>query len=112
MIFSERTLKNTLKIREAQNNLDECKVKVSFYRPCCEESLETLTCVKRTFHLSRLIKTDVRSTMTDERFNHLCMLKHYKDLLTKECWLNTVMKYFFGRNEARVRCFGNVGCVK
>ena len=44
----------------------------------------TATC-ERSFRLSGLIKTDIRSTMTDKRFNHLCMLKHHKDSLTEEC---------------------------
>ena len=45
MIFTVKTLKNTLKIRKAQNNLNEYKVNVSFHYLCYEESLETLTCV-------------------------------------------------------------------
>ena len=43
-------------------------------------SVTTASC-ERSFRLNSLIKTDLRSTMTDERMNHLCVLKHYKDLL-------------------------------
>ena len=45
MILGAKTVMNTLKTWEAQNNLNECKVNVSFKHLCCEESLETLTCV-------------------------------------------------------------------
>ena len=44
MTFSAKTQKSTLSILEAQSNLNECKVKVPFHSPCCEESLETLPC--------------------------------------------------------------------
>ena len=40
MIFSAKTLKNiNLKIREAQINLNDCKVKASFHNPHYEEDL-------------------------------------------------------------------------
>ena len=43
MIFSAKTQKRTLGIREAQSNLNLCKVNVSFHHLCCEEHLEALT---------------------------------------------------------------------
>ena len=45
MIFSAKTQKSTLCIREGQNNLNECKVNVSFHHLCYEEHLETTTCL-------------------------------------------------------------------
>ena len=41
----QKLTKKILKIGKAQNNLNECKVNVSFHYLCHKESLETLTCV-------------------------------------------------------------------
>ena len=46
--------------------------------------------------------------MTDQRFNNLSILKHYKNKVKEECDLMCVMQEFAGRNERRVRHFGNV----
>ena len=44
MIFSAKTQKSAFGIREAQSDLNLCKVNVSFHHLCYEEHLEALTC--------------------------------------------------------------------
>ena len=46
--------------------------------------------------------------MKDQRFINLSALKYHKDALKEECDLMPVIKEFSGRNERRVRHFGNV----
>ena len=45
--------------------------------------------------------------MTDKRFNHLCILKHYADELM-EMELEDVMAEFVAGNDARLHTFGYV----
>ena len=68
-------------------------------------SVTTASC-ERSFRLNSLIKTDLRSTMTDERMNHLCILKHWKDLLI-EIDMKEVMTGFMNNVDDRVNTFGN-----
>ena len=66
----------------------------------------TATC-ERSFSLMRVIKSYLRSTMTDKRFNHLSVLKHYTDELM-EIDLEDVMAEFVAANDARLNTFGYV----
>ena len=66
----------------------------------------TASC-ERSFRLSKLIKSDVRSTMTHERFNHLCLIKHYKHLLS-EVPVESLMQEFVSVNDRRKKHFGRV----
>ena len=64
------------------------------------------TC-ERSFSLMRVIKSYLRSTMTNERFNHLSVLKHYTDELI-EIDLGDVMADFVAANDTRLNTFGYV----
>ena len=68
----------------------------------------TIATCEGSFSLSKLIKTNIRSTMTDQIFNNLSILNHFKNKVKRECDLMSVMKEFTGRNERRVSHFGNV----
>ena len=45
MIFCATMLKKSMTIRKTENVLNDCKVNVSCYHLCYEETIETLTCV-------------------------------------------------------------------
>ena len=45
--------------------------------------LSTTASCKRSFRLSNLIQSDIRSIMLHERFNYLCMIKHYKEIFNE-----------------------------
>ena len=64
----------------------------------------TATC-ERSFRLSNLVKTAIRSTMTDKRMNHLCVCKHYKKELY-DLDINCLMKEFVNITDERIRTFG------
>ena len=64
----------------------------------------TASC-ERSFRLNSLIKTDLQSAMTDKRMNHLCVLKHHKDLLI-EIDVKEVMTEFINNVDGRVNTFG------
>ena len=66
----------------------------------------TASC-ERSFRLSKLIKSDIRSTMTHERFNHLCIIKHYKHMLS-EIPVENLMQEFVSVNDRRKKHFGRV----
>ena len=55
-----------------------------------------------SFSLSKLNKTKIRSSMMDQRFNNLIILKYYKNKLKEERYLMPIMNEFSGRNERRV----------
>ena len=57
----------------------------------------TATC-ERSFSLNTLIKSDTWSTMTDQRMNHLVVLKYYpEDLMDID--IDDVMSDFIARND-------------
>ena len=68
----------------------------------------TATC-ERSFRLSNLVKTTMRSTMTDKRMNHLCACKRYKKELHDLC-INYLMKEFVNITDEHVRTFGPSTC--
>ena len=67
----------------------------------------TAASCEMSFRLSKLIKSDVRSTMTHERFNHLCIIKYYKYLLS-EVPIENLMQEFASVNDRRKKHFGRV----
>ena len=62
---------------------------------------------ERSFRLSNLIKSDIRSTMSHERLNHLYMIKHYKEVLN-ELNLADLMWEFASRNNRRKNHFSRI----
>ena len=69
----------------------------------------TASC-ERSFRLSNLIKSNIQSTMLHERLNHLCMIKHYKEIL-KELNLEDLMREFASRNDRRKNHFSRIARV-
>ena len=69
----------------------------------------TASC-ERSFRLNNLIKSDIRSTMSHERFNHLRVMKHYKEIL-KELNLEDLMREFTSRNDRRKNHFSRIARV-
>ena len=65
----------------------------------------TTTTCERIFHLDKVVKNYLRSTMTDKRMNHLSILKHCKHMLY-ECDLRTCMEEFTTKNDNRMSVFG------
>ena len=66
----------------------------------------TATC-ERSFSLAKLIRMDLRSTMTDERMNHLSILKYYPEFLMAIS-IKDIMSEFAAENDLRIRQFGYV----
>ena len=64
----------------------------------------TASC-ERSFRLSNLIKSDMRSTMTHEPFNHLRIIKHCRHMLS-ETHVEDLMKEFVSANDRRKKHFG------
>ena len=64
----------------------------------------TATC-ERSFKLSMRVKTNIRSTMTDKRMNHLCICKHHKKEL-HELDIGLLLKEFIHVSDERLRTFG------
>ena len=64
----------------------------------------TSTC-ERSFKLNKIVKTSIRSTMTNKRMNHLCVCKHYKDDLNKVD-IDVMMNEFIHGMAERMRIFG------
>lgn len=60
---------------------------------------------ERSFSLLRRVKSYLRSTMTQQRLNHLCILHAYKDMVN-EIDIDRLMDEFINRNERRVLHFG------
>ena len=71
------------------------------------DSAAIVTC-EHSFSFRKLIKSNIRSTMMDQRFNNLIILNHYKNKIKGECVLISIMKEFAGRDEKRVRNFCTV----
>ena len=64
----------------------------------------TSTC-ERNFKLNKIVKTSIRSTMTNERMNHLCVCKYYKDDLNKVN-IDAMMNEIIHGSDERMRIFG------
>ena len=64
------------------------------------------------FRLAKLIKIDTRATMTFQRFNHLRVLKHHKEILKKECNVDELMHEFAAANDKRKKHFGKTPIEK
>ncbi|MEO0685480.1 MAG: hAT transposon family protein, partial [Cyanobacteria bacterium J06649_11] len=60
---------------------------------------------ERTFSLMKIIKTYLRSTMKQERLNHLMVLYAYKDRL-ENLNLNKIANEFISKNDTRRLTFG------
>ena len=66
----------------------------------------TSATAERTFSTLRCLKNYLRSTMTQERLNHVIMLHTHKDR-TDEIELTEIAKEFVSFNERRVGFFGH-----
>ena len=77
----------------------ESLVKVLVTIPCSNAEAE------RSFSKLRLLKTYLRSTMTQERLNHLAILNVHRDKLD-EINIEDVLEEFISRNNSRRTVFG------
>ena len=68
----------------------------------------TATC-ERSFKLSMIVKTNIRSTMTDKRMNHLCICKHHKKEL-HELDIGWLMKKLIHVSDEPLKTFGPSIC--
>ena len=64
----------------------------------------TATC-KRSFSMIKVIREDIRSTMTDQRMNHFAVLKHHPEHVI-ETKVEDVMSEFIAVKDIRLRQFG------
>ena len=60
---------------------------------------------ERSFSVQRSLKTYLRSTITEKRYNNLLMLNMHKARTDSIC-LKTIAKEFVGKNERKLRVFG------
>ena len=65
----------------------------------------TTASAERSFSVQRSLKTYLRSTITEKRYNNLLMLNMHKARTDSIC-LKTIAKEFVGKNERRLRFFG------
>ena len=65
----------------------------------------TTASAERSFSVQSLIKSYLRSTMTEKRYNNLLMLNMHK-VRTDSICLGTIAKDFVDKNERRLRFFG------
>ena len=66
----------------------------------------TATC-KRSFSMMKLIRSDIKSIMTNWRMNHLAVLKYYPEYLM-ETKVEDVISEFIAVNDICLRQFGYV----
>ena len=62
---------------------------------------------KHSFKLNKIPKIELRSTMKDERMNHLCFLKHCKELLI-EVKIEDIIIDFITNRDRRFSTFSKV----
>ena len=65
----------------------------------------SITAGERTFSVQRRIKTYIRNSMTDKRYNNLMILHIHKEK-TDALNLTDIAKQFVQANERRMRFFG------
>ena len=98
---SARTVTTVLRNLEARNHL--CEVykfaKLIMVKPATNSTSE------RTFSLLKLIKTYLRSTMTQGRLNHMMILSAYKNRLD-EMDFRKVSSIFIQKNDGQRNTFG------
>ena len=85
-----------------------------FYAPNVLELLKlvmmhpaTTASCERSFRLSKLIKSDMQTTMTHERFNYLCIIQHCECMLS-EMHVKDLIREFMSFNDRRKKHFGRV----
>jgi hypothetical protein len=67
----------------------------------------TSATAERSFSMLRRIKTYLRSTMTQERLNHVCIINTYPEIVD-EIDIQNIMATFINSNDFRIQHFGKI----